>query len=33
MEPHSTSERVELKTVDAIWQVLLEMLHRLSEPA
>ena len=30
VEPHSTSERVELKTVDDIWQVLLELLKRLS---
>ena len=30
VEPHSTSERVELKTIDDIWQVLLEMLLRLS---
>ena len=30
VEPHSTSERVELKTIDDIWQVLLELLRRLS---
>ncbi len=30
VEPHSTSERLELKTVDDIWQVVVEMLHRLS---
>ena len=30
VEPHSTSERVELKTIDDIWQVLLEMLERLA---
>ena len=29
VEPHSASERVELKTVDNIWQVLLELLKRL----
>ncbi|MBP3775708.1 MAG: beta-Ala-His dipeptidase [Prevotella sp.] len=29
VEPHSASERVELKTVDDIWQVLLELLKRL----
>jgi dipeptidase D len=32
VEPHSTSERVELKTIDDIWQVLLELLRRLSCP-
>lgn len=31
VEPHSTSERVELKTIDDIWQVLLELLEQLSE--
>ncbi len=31
VEPHSTSERVELKTIDDIWQVLLELLKRLAE--
>ncbi|MBR5655969.1 MAG: beta-Ala-His dipeptidase [Prevotella sp.] len=31
VEPHSTSERVELKTIDDIWQVLLELLRRLSK--
>ncbi|MBR3102049.1 MAG: beta-Ala-His dipeptidase [Muribaculaceae bacterium] len=30
VEPHSTSERVELKTIEDIWQVLLELLHRLA---
>ncbi len=30
VEPHSTSERVELKTVKDIWMVLLELLQRLS---
>ena len=30
VEPHSTSERVELKTIDDIWQVLLELLWRMS---
>ena len=30
VEPHSASERVELKTVDDIWQVLLELLTRLA---
>ena len=30
VEPHSTSERVELRTIDDIWQVLLEMLCRLA---
>lgn len=30
VEPHSTSERVELKTIDDIWQVLLELLKRCS---
>lgn len=29
VEPHSTSERVELSTIDDIWQVLLELLERL----
>jgi dipeptidase D len=29
VEPHSASERVELKTVSDIWQVLLELLRRL----
>jgi dipeptidase D len=27
VEPHSTSERVELKTIADIWQVLLELLR------
>jgi dipeptidase D len=30
VEPHSTSERVELKTVDDIWQVLIALLQRLT---
>jgi dipeptidase D len=30
VEPHSTSERVELSTIKDIWQVLLELLKRLS---
>ena len=30
VEPHSTSERVELSTINDIWQVLLELLIRLS---
>ena len=30
VEPHSTSERVELKTIEDIWQVLIEMLRRLA---
>ena len=30
VEPHSTSERVELRTIDDIWRVLLEMLERLA---
>ena len=30
VEPHSTNERVELKTIDDIWQVLLELLQRLA---
>ena len=30
VEPHSTSERVELKTIVDIWQVLIEMLKRLA---
>ena len=29
VEPHSTSERVELKTINDIWEVLLELLKRL----
>ena len=29
VEPHSASERVEMKTIDDIWQVLLELLCRL----
>lgn len=30
VEPHSTSERIELSTIDDIWRVLLELLRRLS---
>ena len=30
VEPHSTSERVELKTIEDIWRVLIELLHRLA---
>lgn len=30
VESHSTSERVEQKTIDDIWQVLLELLWRMS---
>ena len=30
VEPHSTSERIELSTIDDIWQVLLELLKRLA---
>lgn len=30
VEPHSTSERVEMKTIEDIWQVLIEMLRRLA---
>lgn len=30
VEPHSTSERVELSTIDDIWQVLLELLSQLA---
>ena len=30
VEPHSTSERVELSTIHDIWQVLIELLKRLS---
>lgn len=30
VEPHSTSERVELSTIDDIWRVLLELLSRLA---
>ena len=33
VEPHSTSERVELSTVSDIWQVLIELLKRLSRCA
>jgi dipeptidase D len=30
VEPHSTSERIELSTIEDIWKVLLEMLRRLA---
>ena len=30
VEPHSTSERVELSTIEDIWRVLLELLKRLA---
>ena len=30
VEPHSTSERVELSTIDDIWRVLVELLKRLA---
>ena len=30
VEPHSTSERVELSTIEDIWQVLIELLKRLT---
>lgn len=30
VEPHSTSERVELTTIEDIWQVLIELLKRLA---
>ena len=30
VEPHSTSERIELSTIDDIWKVLLELLARLA---
>ena len=30
IEPHSTSERVELSTIDNIWKVLVEVLRRLT---
>ena len=30
VEPHSTSERVEISTINDIWQVLLELLKRLA---
>ena len=30
VEPHSTSERVEISTINDIWQVLLELLERLA---
>ena len=31
IEPHSPSERVELSTVEHIWQVTVELLKRLAE--
>ena len=31
VEPHSTSERVELATIEDIWQVLVELLKRLAD--
>lgn len=31
VEPHSTSERVELKTIDDIWKVLIELLQRMAK--
>jgi len=31
LEPHSTSERVELSTIDDIWKVFVEMLRRLAK--
>jgi dipeptidase D len=31
VEPHSTSERVELSTIEDIWQVLIELLKRLAD--
>lgn len=31
VEPHSTSERVELSTINDIWRVLLELLSRLAQ--
>ena len=33
VEPHSTSERVELTTIEDIWQVLIELLKRLADGA
>jgi len=30
LEPHSTSERVELRTIDDIWRVLIALLNRLA---
>jgi dipeptidase D len=30
VEPHSTSERVELSTIEDIWQVLIALLSRLA---
>ncbi len=30
VEPHSTNERVQLSTIDDIWKVLQELLHRLA---
>ena len=33
LEPHSTSERVELQTCDDIWRVTVELLRRLAGKA
>jgi dipeptidase D len=30
VEPHSTSERIELSTIEDIWRVLIELLKRLA---
>ena len=30
LEPHSTSERVEISTIENIWKVLVELLRRLA---
>jgi dipeptidase D len=30
LEPHSTSERLEMHTVDDIWKVLVELLKRMA---
>jgi dipeptidase D len=32
VEPHSTSERIQLSTINDIWKVLLELLYRLTQP-
>ena len=32
VEPHSTSERIQLSTINDIWEVLLELLYRLTQP-
>ena len=29
LEPHSTSERVEMSTIEDIWKVLIEMLYKM----